>query len=152
MSHVSDDVLNSPLEAETTKKIVDVAVGLIVKNGQALLAKRAEHQHQGGRFEFPGGKVEAGELVTDALVRELHEELGIHIHIGQSLPASTHHYPTFVVTLYPFVCTIESGEIVLHEHAAVTWLPPDELHTLDWAEADVPVIESYLAETGIDCP
>jgi 8-oxo-dGTP diphosphatase len=49
------------------------------------------------------------------------------------------------VTLYPFVCSIEAGEIVLHEHAAVSWLPAGELRTLDWAEADLPVIESYIA-------
>ena len=51
----------------------------------------------------------------------------------------------FMVTLYPFVCTIESGEIILHEHAAISWLTPKQLHTLDWAEADLPVIEMYLA-------
>jgi 8-oxo-dGTP diphosphatase len=61
------------------------------------------------------------------------------------LPASTHRYPTFTVTLYPFICAIEAGEIVLHEHAAVSWLPAGELHTLDWAEADLPVIASYLS-------
>jgi 8-oxo-dGTP diphosphatase len=76
-----NSVLDNPIKVSL--KIVDVAVGLIIKNDQALLAKRAEHQHQGGRFEFPGGKVEAGELVTDALARELHEELGIDIHAPQ---------------------------------------------------------------------
>jgi 8-oxo-dGTP diphosphatase len=50
------------------------------------------------------------------------------------------------VTLHPFVCSIDTGEIILHEHAAIAWLPPEKLHTLDWADADIPVIESYLAE------
>ena len=78
--------------------------------------------------------------------RELLEELNIQVGILKSLPASTHSYQTFTVTLYPFLCSIKSGEILLQEHAAITWLPPDELATLDWAEADLPVIESYLSE------
>jgi len=65
--------------------------------------------------------------------------------IHEALPSHTHHYPECIVTLYPFVCAIGSGEIVLHEHAAITWLPPDCLLELEWAEADLPVIASYLA-------
>jgi 8-oxo-dGTP diphosphatase len=97
------------------------------------------------KWEFPGGKIDPDELPEDCLRRELIEELGLHINTGRALPPQTHHYPTFTVTLYPFVCTIESGEIMLHEHAAVVWLPPEKLNTLDWAEADCPVIESYLS-------
>ena len=101
------------------------------------------------KWEFPGGKIDPGESPEECLRRELVEEMGIHVSVGESLPANTHHYPTFTVTLYPFVCSIESGEIVLHEHAAIAWLPSVELHTLDWAEADLPVIESYLAECQV---
>lgn len=97
------------------------------------------------KWEFPGGKIDPGESPEQCLRRELVEEMGICVHVGKSLPANTHHYRTFAVTLYPFVCSIESGEIVLHEHAAISWLPPVELHSLDWAEADLPVIDSYLA-------
>jgi len=98
------------------------------------------------KWEFPGGKIEPGESPEECLKRELVEELGVHVRVKQRLPAGVHHYPTFAVTLHPFICVIESGEIVLHEHAAVTWLPPDELLTLDWPEADLPVIASYRAE------
>ena len=98
------------------------------------------------KWEFPGGKIDMGESPEECLRRELVEELGIQVRVGKHLPTTTHRYPTFSVTLHPFVCTIDAGEIVLHEHAAITWLPPDRLHTLDWADADVPVIESYLAE------
>ena len=76
--------------------------------------------------------------------RELVEEMGIRVCIGKNLPTSTHHYSTFSVTLHPFVCAIESGEITLHEHAAIAWLTPEQLQTLEWAEADLPVIEMYL--------
>ena len=63
--------------------------------------------------------------------------------VGQSLPPTTHHYPLFSVTLYPFICEIISGEITLNEHSAMVWLPRGELYDLDWAEADLPVIEEY---------
>jgi 8-oxo-dGTP diphosphatase len=93
------------------------------------------------KWEFPGGKINDGESPEECLKRELVEELGIEISVGQPLPATTHTYPTFTVTLYPFSCTIISGEITLHEHSAMVWLPIEKLHTLDWAEADWPVIE-----------
>jgi 8-oxo-dGTP diphosphatase len=97
------------------------------------------------KWEFPGGKIDSGESAEECLRRELVEEMGIQVSVGKRLPATTHQYPKFAVTLYPFVCSIASGEIVLHEHAAIDWRPPRELSALDWAEADVPVIESYLA-------
>jgi 8-oxo-dGTP diphosphatase len=58
----------------------------------------------------------------------------------------THRYPAFIVTLYPFLCRITSGEITLHEHKAFTWLLPEKLHDLDWAEADAPVLQEYLSD------
>jgi 8-oxo-dGTP diphosphatase len=83
------------------------------------------------KWEFPGGKIDEGESPQECLKRELHEELGIETSVGQPLTASTHHYPSFAVTLYPFICEIVSGEIALHEHSAMVWLPVEELHTLD---------------------
>lgn len=101
------------------------------------------------KWEFPGGKIDPGESPEECLRRELIEEMGINVSVGKNLTSSTHHYPMFTVTLYPFVCSIESGEIILHEHAAIVWLLPDQLKTLDWAEADLPVIEVYLADCEI---
>lgn len=95
------------------------------------------------KWEFPGGKIHEGESPEECLRRELVEELGIRIKVGKGLPIVTHHYESFSVTLYPYVCSIESGEIVLHEHAAIAWLPREQLDTLDFAEADLPVIAGY---------
>ncbi|KKO20243.1 MAG: CTP pyrophosphohydrolase [Candidatus Brocadia fulgida] len=95
------------------------------------------------KWEFPGGKIHNGESFPECLKRELQEELGIEAAVGHPLLPATHNYPTFSVTLHPFVCKIISGEITLHEHVALAWLTPQELPTLDWAEADIPVIESY---------
>jgi len=98
------------------------------------------------KWEFPGGKIDKGESPEECLKRELVEELGIQVCVRKNLPVTTHHYPTFKVTLHPYICSINSGEIVLNEHDAITWLPPEKLYTLDWSEADLPVIDSYLAE------
>lgn len=97
------------------------------------------------KWEFPGGKIRSGETPDACLRRELNEELGIVVSVYEALPPATHRYPAFAVTLHPFRCAIEAGGITLNEHAAVRWLAPAELPGLDWAEADLPVIEAYLA-------
>lgn len=95
------------------------------------------------KWEFPGGKIEPGETAQECLHRELMEEMGISVHIGQQLPNSSHCYCDFIITLYPFICNLEGGDIILHEHKTVKWLQPGDLSILDWAEADYPVIAAY---------
>ena len=102
------------------------------------------------KWEFPGGKIEPGEKPEECLKRELVEELGVNVDILKPLPLQTHSYPQFTVTLYPFICSITAGEITLHEHAAAKWLAPEKLLSLDWAEADLPVIEGYLHTQILD--
>jgi len=97
------------------------------------------------KWEFPGGKINPGESPVECLRRELIEEREIRVCVVKHLPPSTHRYPTFVVTLYPLICSIKSGDISLYEHAAIVWLPREQQHTADWAEADWPVIKSYCA-------
>jgi 8-oxo-dGTP diphosphatase len=125
---------------------IHVTCAIIERDGLVLAAQRSAAMATPLKWEFPGGKIDGGESSEECLRRELSEELGINVRVGKNLPPATHDYPAFIVTLYPFICTIDSGEIVLHEHAAISWLPPEQLHTLDWAEADLPVIESYLLE------
>lgn len=126
------------------KKHVHVACALIERDGLVLAAQRSATMNLPLKWEFPGGKLEAGESAEACLQRELVEEMGVTIVVGQPLPLHTHNYDTFTVTLFPFVCTMASDAITLHEHAAIAWLPPEELHTLDWAEADWPVLETYV--------
>ncbi|MDT8441132.1 MAG: (deoxy)nucleoside triphosphate pyrophosphohydrolase [Desulfuromonadales bacterium] len=121
-----------------------VGCAIVERDGLVLVAQRSAQMSLPLKWEFPGGKIGPGESVEACLRRELYEELALHITPATPLPASTHHYPDFIVTLYPCLCTLAAGTPVLHEHAAIAWLPPDELHTLDWADADWPVIESYL--------
>ena len=122
-----------------------VTCAIIERDGLVLAAQRSATMSLPLKWEFPGGKIDPGESTHQCLQRELMEEMGVSVRIGRALSPHTHHYTAFTVTLYPFVCTVRSGEITLHEHAAIAWLPPQDLPTLDWAEADLPVIESYLA-------
>jgi len=126
-----------------------VACAIIEQDGKVLATQRSAAMSLPLKWEFPGGKIKDGETAPDCLVRECREELGAEIDLVQPLAPTTHRYPAFTVTLYPFRCTIASGEIILHEHAALAWLLPAELHTLDWAEADLPVIDEYCRSAGV---
>ncbi len=125
-------------------KHIHVACAIIERDGLLLASQRGSAMSLPLKWEFPGGKIDPGETPQECLLRELMEEMSLSVAIQKDLPPSTHHYPTFTVTLYPFVCSIAAGEIVLHEHADIAWLAPDELGSLDWAEADWPVIESLF--------
>lgn len=96
------------------------------------------------KWEFPGGKVEQNENYEQTVIREIKEELNISIQIKQQLNPEIHHYPTFSITLIPFICNYLAGEIVLLEHAAYHWLKPENLLDLEWAAADIPVVHQYL--------
>ena len=103
------------------------------------------------KWEFPGGKIHVGETPEDCLRRELIEELGITARVGRALQPTTHRYSDFTITLYPFFCAIESGDLIPQEHDEVAWLRPDDLARLDWADADRPVVHSLLAMPREDC-
>jgi 8-oxo-dGTP diphosphatase len=130
---------------ELTTRHIHVACAIIERDGLVLAARRSSRMSLPLKWEFPGGKIDPGESATACLQRELIEEMNLRISVGRPLAPVTHQYPDFTVTLYPFVCAISSGEITLHEHEAIAWLAPGQLHTLDWAEADGPVLEAYLA-------
>jgi 8-oxo-dGTP diphosphatase len=127
-----------------TVEHVHVACAIVEHNGLVLVAQRNEGMRLPLKWEFPGGKIEVGESPDGCLKRELLEEMSLHVELASRLDSVTHEYSFFTVTLYPFVCTILSGEIVLHEHAAILWLLPEKLRSLDWAEADITVVENYL--------
>ncbi|MFZ4441034.1 MAG: (deoxy)nucleoside triphosphate pyrophosphohydrolase [Syntrophales bacterium] len=122
---------------------IQVACAIIERNGLVLAAQRGASMRMPLKWEFPGGKIEPGEGAEACLHRELMEEMGLGVVVKWAMPPSMHHYPTFMVKLYPFVCVICSGEMTLNEHHAVVWLKPDDLPTLDWVEADLAVVEAY---------
>ncbi len=95
------------------------------------------------RYEFPGGKIEPGESFEDALVREIKEELGVNIDVGDQYLSVEHEYPHFIITLEAYLCTsieLGNGPIDLTAHIYHQWLYPSELTQLDWAAADQPIV------------
>lgn len=127
-----------------TLRHLHVACALIEKEGLLLAAQRSATMTLPLKWEFPGGKIEAGESPEACLHRELQEEMEVSVLIGQALLPCTHHYPDFTVTLYPFVCQLTTAEIVLREHAEMRWLAAGDVLRLDWAAADLPVLKDYL--------
>lgn len=126
------------------KPHLHVSCALIERDGFVLACRRGPEMRMPLKWEFPGGKIEAGETAEQCLLREVHEEMGVNIAICSALSPATHSYGDFTVTLYPFVCSIENGEPMLHEHAELLWLAPKDLPALDWCAADLPVIAEYL--------
>ncbi len=123
---------------------INVSCAIIEKDGMILAAQRGEAMSMPLKWEFPGGKMEANESAATCLEREIREELGVEIRIVAPLPPSKWSYPDFTITLYPFVCQINGGKLRLTEHRAICWISPEKLPSLDWAEADVPVLKDYF--------
>jgi 8-oxo-dGTP diphosphatase len=121
-----------------------VACAIIQKPGTVLAAQRSATTTLPLKWEFPGGKIEAGETAEQCLHRELKEELGITVLIDAALSPATHSYSDFTVTLYPFTCQLAGGTITMHEHQALKWIEPQQMLELDWAAADLPIISEYL--------
>lgn len=123
-----------------------VTCAIIEKGNLVLAAQRSAAMSMPLKWEFPGGKIDPGESKEECLKREIHEELGVLVNPIRELQAQTYDYPSFRITLYPFVCSIEKGSISINEHETVIWLQPDKLENLDWAQADLPIVNTYLAE------
>jgi 8-oxo-dGTP diphosphatase len=122
-----------------------VTCGIIERAGKVLCTRRSGTMSHPLKWEFPGGKIKEGESPEECLQRELREELGIDAEVGRPLPLVTHAYPNLSITLYPFLCRMApDASITLHEHDRAAWLDPEALPSLDWAEADVGVVDAYL--------
>jgi 8-oxo-dGTP diphosphatase len=126
---------------ETSQKASQVAVG-VIKNpsGQILISLRDDKLHQGGLWEFPGGKVEASETVEQALTRELKEEMGIAVQKATPLITINHQYPELVVQLRVFTVEQYDGEVKSCEGQPFLWVNPDDLTQYDFPAANHPII------------
>ena len=129
----------------TMKRHVHVACGILEQDGLILTAQRSMTTNLPLKWEFPGGKIEMGETPEQCLIREMKEELDVEITVDRGLTPTTHAYPDFTVTLYPFTCHLRAGAITMNEHHALRWIAPGQMGELDWAEADLPVLDEYLA-------
>ncbi|HIF9213607.1 TPA: (deoxy)nucleoside triphosphate pyrophosphohydrolase [Photobacterium damselae] len=125
------------------KKQIEVVAAVLMNGGQFLAVQRGESKlsYVSKKWEFPGGKVEAGETLVAAITRELEEELRITIAEPQFLLTVEHSYPDFDITMHCFVVDVPTRELELTEHLDSRWLNKDQLWDLDWAAADVPAVE-----------
>lgn len=118
-----------------------VAAVIFGHDGRILLAKRPQHVHKGGLWEFPGGKVELAESVAEALSRELREELAIDVLVAEPLIKLEHSYPDKAVLLDFWKVTSFSGDPRGNEGQPIEWVARDQLHNYNFPEANVPVLE-----------
>ncbi len=123
---------------------IPVVCAILRRDDLILLAQRPAGKHLALKWEFPGGKVEDGEVPEQAMTRELREELGCEVEIAAALERSFHTYDRGTVEMIPFVCQLAEGspEPHPHEHAAIIWTDLKSLGSYDLAPADWPVVEA----------
>ena len=130
-------------------KVVNVVAAIITaedKEGQRIVfATQRGYGDMKGGWEFPGGKVEAGETPEQALAREIREELDTEIEVGEYLDTIEYDYPTFHLSMRCYWCTVKSGDLVLKEHEAAKWLTKDTLDSVEWLSADITIIDKIRA-------
>jgi len=120
--------------------MMDVVAGIIRKGNRVLIARRAAHKSMPGKWEFPGGKIEAGESPEQALERELLEEFGIQTKTGEHFYTSTYSYPSFDIRLICYYSEYLGGEYRQSDHDRIEWCDPVDMARYDFAEADMEVV------------
>ncbi len=130
-------------------RLIAVSAAIITNNNKILLAQRGRNKSEAYKWEFPGGKLEANETVEESLKREIQEELGIQIEVGELLGESIYHYPAASVRLIAHYAEWISGDIEPTEHEAIIWVAKNELKNYDFAPADIPLVEKLIQKNTI---
>lgn len=127
-------------------KKIEVVAAIIYFENKILCVQRPVNKlsYISEKFEFPGGKIEKGETQKEALQRELIEELNIATNIKSLFLTVVHEYPDFELTMHSYICEVDTKELLLKEHISQEWLTLQELKKLDWAAADVPIVEKLI--------
>lgn len=127
-------------------KKIEVVAGIIFFKNQILCVQRPKNKlnYISEKFEFPGGKIEDGETKKEALQRELFEELNISAKIKSLYLTVVHEYPDFELKMHSFICEVETKELILREHIHQEWLTLKDLKKLDWAAADIPIVNKLV--------
>ena len=120
-------------------KTINVVAAVIMNEGKVFATQRGYGEFKDG-WEFPGGKVEAGESPEEALRREIREELEVEVNVGDLIDTIEYDYPAFHLSMKCYVCTIAGGSPHLLEHEAARWLSADQLDSVAWLPADITLI------------
>ena len=126
-----------------TVRVVAAVIKAINENGEPIIfaTQRGYGEFKGG-WEFPGGKIEAGETPQEALKREIMEELDTKISVGELIETIEYDYPTFHLSMDCFWCEIVKGDLVLKEHEAAKWVTKEQLNLVEWLPADIKLVEN----------
>lgn len=127
-----------------TKKRIEVVGAAIIQGNKILAMQRGEQMTLPGLWEFPGGKIEAGETEQEALIREIKEELNVDITILDYINEASYDYDFGTVILKVYTAKIIAGELSLEEHKDGKWLKADQLLDMDWAPVDIPAAEALI--------
>lgn len=127
-------------------KHVEVVAAIIQYQDNFLCVQRGvgKFDYISKKFEFPGGKVEPGESQIEALRREIAEELLMDINVDEYFLTVDHTYPDFSITMHSYLCSTASPDLKLVEHIDCKWLAKPDLRELDWAAADIPIVEKLM--------
>ena len=138
------------MDVSTPPKVLDVAIALVFDaSGHILICRRKPGAVLGGFWEFPGGKVDAGELPQDCAVREVLEETGLCVAAVRPLKIIEHEYPHARVRLNPFVCRLTGGDLQLLEVAEARWIAPESLGDYEFPEANRTLIGCAAQGFGV---
>lgn len=120
------------------RRIIDVVCGVVYDDRNSILiARKAPGKAMAGFWEFPGGKIDPGETETEALKRELAEEFGMEVEVGERLGAEIHEYPHITINLIAFKCLYRYGTFQRTDHDEFDWVKKEELPSFRFAPADV---------------
>lgn len=126
-------------------KSIRVTCAIIFHEEKILVAQRSEKMDLAYKWEFPGGKIEENESAESCLKREIKEELNIEIEVKKEFKSNFHCYKGGKeIELIPFLCGYISGYLIVKEHRQIQWIEPENLPVLDWAEADVPILNDFI--------
>lgn len=132
-------------------KHYEVVAAVIIDNNEILCMQRnkSKYEYTSYKYEFPGGKIENGETHIQALKRELQEEMSLNVEVSDNdfFLTVEHQYPDFSIKMHSYICHVSNRKFVRREHVNHVWLNPKDLLKLDWAAADMPIVQKIMEGT-----